>query len=962
MSRYSRSSRRNRDDYDDYDDRRGGRRSSRRRSRIEPIELSQKEVDNIRYFMEDVLKDSRDPIIIASYDDFAYDKFTNKNFERAFEAVINMIEALGIDDPKKVEYFIIAQIAQIVYNSREMSEELSEREYRACEKHIEKLEDLRELAEEEYEEEEYEREERSNRKRRFSTGDMQRGSSRQQRGGRSNGSANSRSSRHSSRGRANTRVAPASKVISPDKNGEYWHKPPRVAFNEARSMAIVELRKQGYSLDREAFQKAWFESYTFTQNDDGGKFIIQPDLNPMDFIEGEYRVGDVSQINSTTSARNQHVARKQEAVEPFEPAPVNNRRQPSPDIRRGGQRQQKVEQLSVSGEALVDPRDPRLNPANDEFDPQLAGLLVDQRNKYRHEEAMRQGDEDNERGRRIEQQRRRAIADADVDTRTDYELEAEAEWDRQEARRIAKFASDPRNAGKPNLKPRRYQNNERPVSQGLPRQLSDIKREEQQKPDRIQQRRAEYSAQQRARRAEQVVHYDDVDEAAGKSSYQFVGETETETLPAYNPNFKQVKTMPKEWYKAIGYDVEDETFIMSRELHFWDKQRSILFDPNAKQPYWVIDDAGYRVMKFKDIPVDINDHKIPEFKRSEALGERPVRRDLIDVAATTTRSTLPELNERYGELEERYKTELAEWEAKDEESRGDKPVQAALVKAARRAVRAENAFEVDSLEGLRVKALETRDLFKDKMDGKPVVQVEGNIRRRMFDAETIEARNEILSKVSLFTRENATGMNASGQPLTITDYHQQLIAAARVIPDDLWEMINNAVTTIVNEVFVINIGMKWSIDNFANDHDEMMAAVMKSSVEIQVAFAGAIATNFHRFQLLDLDIDPKSTLLVQNQRTMLLDIPCSNSEFGMNSVLTEKVVGQVKTHVISEESNRNMYNIIRTMIMHDTPVVGHGFAWKYLSFSNGAVYRIDVIADLVKLQAAETNYIIHQVM
>jgi hypothetical protein len=439
----------------------------------------------------------------------------------------------------------------------------------------------------------------------------------------------------------------------------------------------------------------------------------------------------------------------------------------------------------------------------------------------------------------------------------------------------------------------------------------------------------------------------------GDRSYNYVAEGEnavatplTKTEQELGFAYTEVPQGTLTDYRELGINVEDPEFIKTRAVDREDTFRTVLYDPYVKQPVWVINDKGLRVLRWRDFNMNIDNHVIPDFQRSPSTPRRPQGDNKVLSAVTQpSRRSILDIQRDTDKADRQYEDKLNEWEVNNKDRAEDeqeaKPESPALQRLGSHTLRVEEAVETSSLADM---IQETMLRFADVRvvtEGMAPVESFGNRRRFALIADNPAHRDEIMQQVEMFTVGHSH-RNADNTVVPIHKYHAALMAVVDTIPHGLWVRINRRLTNYVNDIFAISLGLSLSIDDFATDGDSIVQYLHdKYGEAVLAAFIIAHAQVGGRLSMLEAGKGETDLMIYEVEGTQVTILPVTPDELSISSVQLDSDNKHGTTALVTGESNLRLFNALRTVTTQSTPVMGKQAPYKYIAFSDGSVFRID---------------------
>lgn len=440
-------------------------------------------------------------------------------------------------------------------------------------------------------------------------------------------------------------------------------------------------------------------------------------------------------------------------------------------------------------------------------------------------------------------------------------------------------------------------------------------------------------------------------ERSRDKSYDFVGEKEVASPPKDLTGaeeelgflYEEVPTGTIDDYIELGINIEDPKFIMTRAIDKTDTYREVIYDPFAKQPVWKLNENGMRVLRFRDFSMNIDNHVIPDFKRTSSVPSRVVNREILPSLAQPTRRSILDISKKADELERQHEDRLNEWEAQNKdlptEDKDIKPESPALQKLGSHTLRVDGAIDANSLGEMIQETMSNFGQLRGFTEGHPPVESFGSIRQFAWCAQNPEERDDIISKIEMFTTAHSHTSEDRRNVVPIHHYHAALMAVVDTIPFGLWKRINRNMTEYCNDILTVSLGLTVTIDDFAEDGDKIIQylvdhygnAVMEGFIIGHAQCGGRISM-----------LEPgkgNDVLIYEVKGTQVTILPATPEELTISSVkLDDKDSSSL---LVTGDSNLRLFNALRTISTQSTPLMGKQTPYKYIVFSDGSVYKID---------------------
>lgn len=477
------------------------------------------------------------------------------------------------------------------------------------------------------------------------------------------------------------------------------------------------------------------------------------------------------------------------------------------------------------------------------------------------------------------------------------------------------------------------------------------------KPKTVVQRKAElyreeHENQEESIRSSEVRRRREEKEDQVEKSYKYVGEAKgknTDPLTAKEEDlgfrYTEVPVGTMDDYHELGINIDDHDFIMTRPIDRTDTYRDVLYDPFAVQPVWKLNEKGLRVLRWRDFDMNIDNHVIPDFSRSSVTPRREQNHRVLTTLTHPSRRSILDIAEDADKADRKYEDDLVEWEVNNKDRAEDeqeaKPESPALQKLGNHTLTVKEPVEASSLSDM---IQETMHHFADVRavtEGTAPVEAFGSRRRFAYLAESVEQRNEIMSLIEMFTT-SGTHRNSDNTIVPLTRYHDLLLATIDTIPHGLWKRINRRMTTYVNEILNISLGIGLTIDDFAADGGEITKYLSENYGDaVLLGFLTAHGQTGGRLSMLEAGKSDSDLMIYEVENTQITILPVAPDELSISSVKISDKKAYGKSALVTGDSNLKLFNALRTIWSQSTPVLGKLTPYKYIAFSDGSVFRID---------------------
>lgn len=442
------------------------------------------------------------------------------------------------------------------------------------------------------------------------------------------------------------------------------------------------------------------------------------------------------------------------------------------------------------------------------------------------------------------------------------------------------------------------------------------------------------------------------EERSGRN-YDFVGESETAKEKEVTPMSQTEEELGFAYtdvpvgsladYVELGINIEDKEFIKTRPIDREETYRDVIYDPSTVQPVWALNEKGLRVLRWREFNMNIDNHVIPDFTRSQAAPRREQNALVIPALAQPTRRSILDIAKEADKADRNYEDSLGEWEVNNKDRADDekdpKPESPALQKLGRHTLRVDEPIHTSSLADMIQETMAHFSTVRTLAEGDAPVESFGQRRRFAYVAKSTTERDDIMSQLEMFSTAHQHRTDENVVP--IHKYHEALMAVVDTIPYGMWKRINRRMTAYVNDIFNVNLGLGLTIDDFAMDGDKVIGYLNETYGEhVMKAFIVAHAGVGGRISMLEAGKGDNDLMIYEVEGTQVTILPVAPEELQISSVQLEEGTNG-KTALVTSESNQRLFNALRTVSTQSTPTVGKQTPYKYIAFSDGSVYRID---------------------
>lgn len=436
-------------------------------------------------------------------------------------------------------------------------------------------------------------------------------------------------------------------------------------------------------------------------------------------------------------------------------------------------------------------------------------------------------------------------------------------------------------------------------------------------------------------------------------SYDFVGEKEvaqpkdlSKTEEELGFSYDEVPVGSIADYVELNIDVNDPKFIATRPIDKTDTFREVIYDPFVKQPKWELNADGLRVLRFRDFNMNIDNHVIPDFKRTSVTPARAVNQAVLPSLAQPSRRSILDISKKADEEERRYEDRLNEWEASNKDRPADeqeaKPESPAVQKLGSHTLRVDEAINTSSLGDMMQETMSRFGQLRGFSEGHPPVESFGSLRQFAWCAESAEDRDRIMEQVEMFSTTHSHRSEDGRQVVPIHNYHAALMAVVDTIPYGLWKRINRRMTEYCNDILTVSLGLGVTIDDFAEDGDKIVQYLDENYGQaVMEGFIIGHAQTGGRISMLEAGKGDTDVLIYEVRGTQVTILPVAPDELSISSVKLTDSKSPSAPALVTAESNLRLFNALRTVSTQSTPTLGKQTPFKYIAFSDGTVYRID---------------------
>lgn len=470
---------------------------------------------------------------------------------------------------------------------------------------------------------------------------------------------------------------------------------------------------------------------------------------------------------------------------------------------------------------------------------------------------------------------------------------------------------------------------------------------------RAEMNRAEANEEVEAPQTSQAIARANRNERNNGRAYDFVGETNvapvvqgSKTEQELGFLYSEVPVGTMDDYRELGINVDDPAFIITRPVDGADSFREVIYDPFEKQPKWELNAEGLRVLRFRDFNMNIDNHVIPDFRRSASVPSRTINRAILPSLTHPSRRSILDISKKADERDRQHEDALTEWEANNkdlpEEERDTKPVSPAIEKLGTHTLRVDSAIDTSSLGDMIQETMSRFGQVRGFAEGHPPVESYGSLRQYAWCASSVEERDDIMKLVEMFSVNHHHTSDDGKNVVPINKYHSALMATVDTIPFGLWKRINRRMTEYCNDIFSISLGINVEITDFSEDGDKIIPHLNeKFGQHIVEAFIIAHAQVGNRISMLEAGRGDNDLLIYEVKGTQVTILPVTPEELTISSVKIDNGKQHAAPALVTGESNLRLFNALRSITTQSTPIMGKQTPFKYLAFSDGTVYRID---------------------
>lgn len=428
-----------------------------------------------------------------------------------------------------------------------------------------------------------------------------------------------------------------------------------------------------------------------------------------------------------------------------------------------------------------------------------------------------------------------------------------------------------------------------------------------------------------------------------KPSYEFVGDDVADVT--YNNEVDdpcKLPLMALEEYLALGVDVTDTKFIMSRPMAVQEEFVPVIYDPEIVRQEWTINPLGHRQLSARAIDMNIDDHKIPTFGTSKGVVPRKARKDVVSMVANPLRVTVSDLHVRIDDQVTDYAKLLKQWEDDNsglpEDMRAPQPEEPGAVEVGNKVISIGEVIEGASIEAIIDEAQIRISEMGDKITKGNPVEVDGIVSRGLYAPVNNEEMADILERLRVFTPAN-TGVNADKDTgvYSIADYWNALNDAKAHIPESVFIWLNDKITKIVNEILFDALGAECNIDDFYADVKDLIEGLTGISMDLAEAFYKVVANEHTRFQIMAPGTGRKANWICEYARVTVVIMPLCTADIGAS------IEGEPNPNKFAV--NRDMYpklnHALTTMVKRATVADNVEVTGRYVMFADRVMYNIN---------------------
>lgn len=443
--------------------------------------------------------------------------------------------------------------------------------------------------------------------------------------------------------------------------------------------------------------------------------------------------------------------------------------------------------------------------------------------------------------------------------------------------------------------------------------------------------------------SQQINRGQEGEQVAAKPSYEFVDEAPAKvSFNAAKEDATKLPHMLLEEYVALGVDVSDEAFIMSREVAPLVGETPVAFDPDVVRLEWTLNPLGYRQQSARAIDMNIDDHMIPTFGTSKGVKARKGRKDVVEMVANPQRVTVPELHVRIDDQVTKYAELLKQWEEDNsglpEDLRKDRPAEPGAIAVSNKVISFGEVIEGASVEAIIDEAQLRIAEMSDKIEHNSPIEVEGLVSRGLYATTSPEEMGNILEAMKVFTPANESiEVQHPAYGLSIPDYYNALHRSIGIIPENLWIWINERMTTIINDIMKNSMGAECYIEDFYGDAKDMLDGLRNISDDLYEAFMIYVRENRQRFQIIAPGNGRKAVWVCEYARVTVVIMPVSQADIG--------AVIDGDDNPSKFAVNRDMYpklnHALTTMVKRSSSADNATITGRFVMFNTGAMYALD---------------------
>lgn len=397
-------------------------------------------------------------------------------------------------------------------------------------------------------------------------------------------------------------------------------------------------------------------------------------------------------------------------------------------------------------------------------------------------------------------------------------------------------------------------------------------------------------------------------------------------------------------YIDLGINIKDPEFIKTRPVDEADTFRDVLYDPFVKQPVWELSENGKRVLRWRDFNMNIDNHVIPDFKRSRVSPARSINKTVLASMTHPSRRSILDIASEQDKNDRKHEDALLEWETNNkdrpEDEQSPKPVLIDQIVIGNHTLRVPEPVNSGSVNDQIMETMNHFGQIRGFTKGHAPVESSGQIRTFAWMADSIEDRDSLMEKLEMFTTSHSHASSDNRNVIPIHKYHAALMAAADTVPSGLWKRVNRRMTDYCNDIFAINMGLDLSITDFAEDGDKIVQHLNDKYGERMVeAFVIGHSQSGDRISMLESSTGQSDMMIYEVRGTQVTILPVAPDELNISEIKVSSKSGS--SALVTAETNLRLFNAVRTVATQSTPTMGKRVPYKYITFSDGSVFRID---------------------